>query len=208
MEQVHSKAKKKSKITAVQNTNTNNQELSAGEGGVSESDLAQFLGKPVKLVSESVITLDLSKYLEKSNILTPIQILNNQCCCGLCEEKFQNEHDLNLHMKSKHTNDIKKEEDDEEEEETPVFKIVDMNSLLNVPKTDDVVYEGENQENQEVHEGQNQQQVQVYVPLPEGWEERYHEDGRTFYIDHKTKQTTWEDPRISVISINRDNITL
>ncbi|XP_058851502.1 E3 ubiquitin-protein ligase NEDD4-like isoform X16 [Acipenser ruthenus] len=33
-------------------------------------------------------------------------------------------------------------------------------------------------------------------PLPPGWEERVHADGRTFYIDHNTKITQWEDPRL------------
>uniref|UniRef100_A0A8C7QBS6 HECT-type E3 ubiquitin transferase n=1 Tax=Oncorhynchus mykiss TaxID=8022 RepID=A0A8C7QBS6_ONCMY len=37
-------------------------------------------------------------------------------------------------------------------------------------------------------------------PLPPGWEERVHADGRTFYIDHSkfqdTKATQWEDPRL------------
>ncbi|XP_035246192.1 E3 ubiquitin-protein ligase NEDD4-like isoform X7 [Anguilla anguilla] len=38
-------------------------------------------------------------------------------------------------------------------------------------------------------------------PLPNlleepGWEERVHADGRTFYIDHNTKNTQWEDPRL------------
>lgn len=33
-------------------------------------------------------------------------------------------------------------------------------------------------------------------PLPPGWEERIHSDGRIFYIDHKTKTTQWEDPRL------------
>ncbi|XP_034458228.1 E3 ubiquitin-protein ligase NEDD4-like isoform X11 [Hippoglossus hippoglossus] len=33
-------------------------------------------------------------------------------------------------------------------------------------------------------------------PLPPGWEERVHSDGRTFYIDHNTKNTQWEDPRL------------
>ncbi|XP_030048849.1 E3 ubiquitin-protein ligase NEDD4-like isoform X1 [Microcaecilia unicolor] len=33
-------------------------------------------------------------------------------------------------------------------------------------------------------------------PLPPGWEERIHLDGRTFYIDHNTKITQWEDPRL------------
>lgn len=57
-------------------------------------------------------------------------------------------------------------------------------------------------------------------PLPEGWEERIHTDGRTFFIDHSkiyetdknlffeiltsicisypdTRTTQWEDPRLS-----------
>ncbi|XP_059479137.1 E3 ubiquitin-protein ligase NEDD4 isoform X4 [Neocloeon triangulifer] len=34
-------------------------------------------------------------------------------------------------------------------------------------------------------------------PLPEGWEERIHTDGRIFFIDHNTRTTQWEDPRLS-----------
>jgi len=34
-------------------------------------------------------------------------------------------------------------------------------------------------------------------PLPEGWEERVHTDGRIFFIDHNNRVTQWEDPRIS-----------
>ncbi|XP_013384362.1 E3 ubiquitin-protein ligase NEDD4 [Lingula anatina] len=34
-------------------------------------------------------------------------------------------------------------------------------------------------------------------PLPPGWEERIHADGRVFYIDHNNKVTQWEDPRLS-----------
>uniref|UniRef100_A0A182SRI8 HECT-type E3 ubiquitin transferase n=1 Tax=Anopheles maculatus TaxID=74869 RepID=A0A182SRI8_9DIPT len=34
-------------------------------------------------------------------------------------------------------------------------------------------------------------------PLPEGWEERVHSDGRTFFIDHNTRTTQWDDPRLS-----------
>uniref|UniRef100_A0A8C0ZM38 HECT-type E3 ubiquitin transferase n=1 Tax=Castor canadensis TaxID=51338 RepID=A0A8C0ZM38_CASCN len=33
-------------------------------------------------------------------------------------------------------------------------------------------------------------------PLPPGWEERIHLDGRTFYVDHNSKITQWEDPRL------------
>ncbi|XP_053573480.1 E3 ubiquitin-protein ligase NEDD4 isoform X2 [Bombina bombina] len=38
-------------------------------------------------------------------------------------------------------------------------------------------------------------------PLPPGWEERSHTDGRVFYIDHNTKQTQWEDPRLQTAAI-------
>ncbi|XP_049638010.1 E3 ubiquitin-protein ligase NEDD4-like isoform X5 [Suncus etruscus] len=36
---------------------------------------------------------------------------------------------------------------------------------------------------------------QSHLPPP-GWEERIHLDGRTFYIDHNSKITQWEDPRL------------
>jgi WW domain len=31
--------------------------------------------------------------------------------------------------------------------------------------------------------------------LPAGWEMATDSDGKVFYIDHNTKQTTWVDPR-------------
>ncbi|CAL1281356.1 unnamed protein product [Larinioides sclopetarius] len=34
-------------------------------------------------------------------------------------------------------------------------------------------------------------------PLPEGWEERFHTDGRIFFIDHNSRITQWEDPRLN-----------
>ncbi|XP_061500432.1 E3 ubiquitin-protein ligase Nedd-4 isoform X7 [Anopheles gambiae] len=39
------------------------------------------------------------------------------------------------------------------------------------------------------------------APLPEGWEERVHSDGRIFFIDHNTRTTQWEDPRLSIPNI-------
>uniref|UniRef100_A0A803V8D9 WW domain-containing protein n=1 Tax=Ficedula albicollis TaxID=59894 RepID=A0A803V8D9_FICAL len=33
------------------------------------------------------------------------------------------------------------------------------------------------------------------LPLPAGWEEARDFDGRVFYIDHNTRQTSWIDPR-------------
>ncbi|KAG9489389.1 hypothetical protein GDO78_005398 [Eleutherodactylus coqui] len=38
-------------------------------------------------------------------------------------------------------------------------------------------------------------------PLLPGWEERTHTDGRVFYIDHNTKRTQWEDPRLQTAAI-------
>eukprot|EP00066_Takifugu_rubripes_P019350 XP_011608616.1 PREDICTED: E3 ubiquitin-protein ligase NEDD4 isoform X2 [Takifugu rubripes] len=38
-------------------------------------------------------------------------------------------------------------------------------------------------------------------PLPPGWEERVHSDGRIFYIDHNTRITQWEDPRLQSSAI-------
>uniref|UniRef100_H3B712 HECT-type E3 ubiquitin transferase n=1 Tax=Latimeria chalumnae TaxID=7897 RepID=H3B712_LATCH len=38
-------------------------------------------------------------------------------------------------------------------------------------------------------------------PLPPGWEERVHSDGRVFYIDHNTKTTQWEDPRLQNVAV-------
>ncbi|XP_059124208.1 E3 ubiquitin-protein ligase NEDD4 isoform X3 [Peromyscus eremicus] len=37
-------------------------------------------------------------------------------------------------------------------------------------------------------------------PLPPGWEERTHTDGRVFYINHNTKKTQWEDPRMQDVA--------
>uniref|UniRef100_A0A182J5M7 E3 ubiquitin-protein ligase n=1 Tax=Anopheles atroparvus TaxID=41427 RepID=A0A182J5M7_ANOAO len=39
------------------------------------------------------------------------------------------------------------------------------------------------------------------APLPEGWEERVHSDGRIFFIDHNSRTTQWEDPRLSIPNI-------
>ncbi|XP_038606127.1 E3 ubiquitin-protein ligase NEDD4 isoform X4 [Tachyglossus aculeatus] len=38
-------------------------------------------------------------------------------------------------------------------------------------------------------------------PLPPGWEERTHTDGRLFYINHNIKRTQWEDPRLQNVAI-------
>lgn len=38
-------------------------------------------------------------------------------------------------------------------------------------------------------------------PLPPGWEERTHTDGRVFFINHNIKKTQWEDPRLQNVAI-------
>ncbi|XP_068954206.1 E3 ubiquitin-protein ligase NEDD4 isoform X1 [Petaurus breviceps papuanus] len=40
-------------------------------------------------------------------------------------------------------------------------------------------------------------------PLPPGWEERVHTDGRVFYINHNIKRTQWEDPRLQNVATTR-----
>ncbi|XP_072283488.1 protein WWC3 isoform X2 [Pyxicephalus adspersus] len=65
------------------------------------------------------------------------------------------------------------------------------------------------QQSQQQHQQQQQQQQQQCppqcplpamresseLPLPAGWEEARDYDGRVFYIDHNTRQTSWIDPR-------------
>lgn len=38
----------------------------------------------------------------------------------------------------------------------------------------------------------------IIGPLPPGWEEARNEEGKTYYINHTTRKTTWEDPRLAV----------
>ncbi|KIJ62633.1 hypothetical protein HYDPIDRAFT_176429 [Hydnomerulius pinastri MD-312] len=39
------------------------------------------------------------------------------------------------------------------------------------------------------------------VPLPLGWEERRTPEGRPYFVDHRTRSTTWNDPRSSQITL-------
>ena len=43
--------------------------------------------------------------------------------------------------------------------------------------------------------------VYVDVPLPEGWEERRTPEGRPYFVDHRTRSTTWNDPRSSQVTL-------
>ena len=38
-----------------------------------------------------------------------------------------------------------------------------------------------------------------HVALPDGWEEERTEDGRTYFVDHVNKITTWRDPRLGSV---------
>ncbi|KIJ17833.1 hypothetical protein PAXINDRAFT_167790 [Paxillus involutus ATCC 200175] len=42
--------------------------------------------------------------------------------------------------------------------------------------------------------------VYADVPLPQGWEERRTPEGRPYFVDHRTRSTTWNDPRSSQIA--------
>ena len=42
-------------------------------------------------------------------------------------------------------------------------------------------------------------------PLPQGWEIRLTDDGRVYFVDHNTKQTTWNDPRRTSARRNTQN---
>ncbi|XP_066491064.1 E3 ubiquitin-protein ligase NEDD4 isoform X2 [Tiliqua scincoides] len=44
--------------------------------------------------------------------------------------------------------------------------------------------------------------------LPEGWEVRNAPNGRPFFIDHNTKTTTWDDPRVKVPALMKRKISL
>ena len=46
------------------------------------------------------------------------------------------------------------------------------------------------------------------LPLPEGWEEARDYDGKVFFIDHNTKQTSWVDPRDRYASLSQPLETL
>ena len=41
-----------------------------------------------------------------------------------------------------------------------------------------------------------QQPVNNLGPLPSGWEMRLTRQGRVYFVDHNTRTTTWNDPRI------------
>jgi len=41
-----------------------------------------------------------------------------------------------------------------------------------------------------------QQPVSQLGPLPSGWEMRLTNTARVYFVDHNTKTTTWDDPRL------------
>ena len=42
-------------------------------------------------------------------------------------------------------------------------------------------------------------------PLPPGWEETRTQDGQLYYMNHITKSTQWEDPRITLNGLDQNN---
>jgi E3 ubiquitin-protein ligase NEDD4 len=45
-------------------------------------------------------------------------------------------------------------------------------------------------------EQSKQQSDSLLGPLPSGWEMRMTSAGRVYFVDHNTKITTWDDPRL------------
>ncbi|EGO23806.1 hypothetical protein SERLADRAFT_439115 [Serpula lacrymans var. lacrymans S7.9] len=43
-------------------------------------------------------------------------------------------------------------------------------------------------------------QTYVDIPLPQGWEERRTPEGRPYFVDHRTRSTTWTDPRTAHVN--------
>lgn len=41
-----------------------------------------------------------------------------------------------------------------------------------------------------------EQTVSQLGPVPSGWEMRLTQAGRVYFVDHNTKTTTWDDPRL------------
>lgn len=47
--------------------------------------------------------------------------------------------------------------------------------------------------------GELRSKIARTIPLPSGWEEARTLNGEIYYINHISKSTCWEDPRISNI---------
>ncbi|KAG9017189.1 hypothetical protein FRB90_001408, partial [Tulasnella sp. 427] len=43
-------------------------------------------------------------------------------------------------------------------------------------------------------------------PLPEGWETKWTSDGMQYFIDHNTRSTTWDDPRVPALKEEPDEL--
>lgn len=44
-------------------------------------------------------------------------------------------------------------------------------------------------------------------PLPDGWDIRHASDGTPYFVDHNTKSTTWNDPRVPALKEEPEQIT-
>ncbi|KAJ6664254.1 hypothetical protein lerEdw1_008473 [Lerista edwardsae] len=67
-----------------------------------------------------------------------------------------------------------------------------------VPPSDDQLQQPWHQQTSEMDQGL----------LPEGWEVRNAPNGRPFFIDHNTKTTTWDDPRVKAPAFMKRRISL
>lgn len=42
--------------------------------------------------------------------------------------------------------------------------------------------------------------MQNFTDLPPGWEARFDDRGRVYFVDHNNRRTTWQDPRTATVS--------
>jgi hypothetical protein len=52
--------------------------------------------------------------------------------------------------------------------------------------------------------------VLAQIPMPSGWQKAFTSTGETYFINHNSKSTCWEDPRLPLVSSflqNRNTLT-
>ncbi|OXB79978.1 UNVERIFIED_CONTAM: hypothetical protein H355_009793 [Colinus virginianus] len=96
------------------------------------------------------------------------------------------------------TNDIKKSEGMQLELVTVVFMVgMEAGQLLTAQNTS-IARQPQATSGDASQQSSNQQPEMEQGFLPKGWEVRHAPNGRPFFIDHNTKTTTWEDPRLKI----------
>ena len=151
------------------------------------------------------------------NDVFTFKITEENLRCDICDQSFQLQIALRKHIKKfhgiikSHKNLLKRQTNNSffcNECNTEVDEISHFRDFHNISvNSDDSGYiEDENLANLDDSKGkQTADDDEEELPLPEGWEERIDLDGRVYYIDHKTKQTTWDDPRIFVKTNSNEN---